>query len=785
MPKHFIFPASLTNKGEIKTYTVVFIPQDTLLLDQLFSELKLFFQENYIPDHLVMIIGEHLKAPLSAFLAADDSKFKEIIPTRYHQENLYDKFVSILSFDADGALHLEKGVAIGGAELFKKLFRIGLTKIFNRGGLIHSQEAHHFEFPSGKHCDRFLRTGNVLIHSEEIFFIAFNILSRVNSSHEIIYCDTSSINSLAFAIVELKRRISPSFKCPHIQSYGSYKVFEETTFVDSHKAFFLISSSTSANIINRLTERHIEASRVALVFCIAPTQHAELVICDLSYDGDNEKGIVPFKTYSHNERCELCELGSMPVKVQGDVFLLEKPSVNKIVLATTDAPPNLSSFVNEYHARNVSERNFIKSNYFESTVRAGSAARYAYEVFFDVSKIFESISSATPEFPDFKVKLDRYINQYIPTNTSIIIYLKDDASKHFAEYLRNQLQQKLIESAWPKLVSMDKISEMDIESSGAAVIVSSSLVSGGNLIYVSKELRKFENLSLIYLIGFSRTSDEAYLKFIRNNLTQGKHGITTNSFHSIETIHCNNEYKNTPWSIELDFVRSFIQYTELYVADGKDAIIAFFKEREVILTEASKNSSKGLANELFYRNIYTGEPLSINKNFAFFKFTDYDQHVSQADLFFTVSTVINRLRSQKDNTRTLRQTEYVRNILDPENFARFNDGIIQASILRSAHPLELAYEVDDELGRKFITIFTPIVVHAKSNYGEALLEFLYAVALKKLRLSNRYLEEMCSLVMEFCPDHPVVVAMINFIRRCHIERDPEIVKDYQILFPIV
>jgi hypothetical protein len=741
MAKHFIFPANLEVEGATRTYVVAFVHQDRLRLDELFGELKIFFQENCIPDHLVILIGSHLREALAAFIAADETPFKDIIPTRYHQDNLYEKFVSIQFFDEYGALHLVKGIPVGDRFFLRKLFRIGLTKIFNRGGLIHSQESHHFVFPSGKHCDRFLRTGNVLIHSEEIFFIAFNILERIDDSHEVIYCDTSSINSLAFAIVELKRRMNPDYKCPHIHSYGSYKVFEETNFEDTHKAFFLISSSTSANIINRLTERHIEAARIALVYCIAPTQHQELIICDLGVDDENADGIEPFKTYAHDQACEFCNGGSLPVKVQGDVFLLEKPLVNRIVLTTKDAPLTLSSFVKEYHAKNITDRNFIKANYFESTVRGGSAARYAYDVFFDVSKIFDSISTERPEFPDFKAKLDRYINQYIPTNTSYIIYLKDEASKRFAEYLEQQLKTKLVETAWPKLVGMDKIHEMDADARGAAIIVCSSLVSGGNLIYVSKELRKFERLSLIYLIGFTRTSDEVYLNFIRSNLTQGNHGINTNSFHSVETMHCNNEYKNTSWSIELEFVRSFIQYTELYVTEQKEAVLDFFKNRETILTESSKSGSKGLANELFYGNIYTSHPLRINKNFAFFKFGSYDQHVSQADLFFTLSTVINNLRHSKSQKRNLRQTEYVRNILDPENFARFNDGIIQASILRTAHPLELAYEIEDEIGRKFMNIITPIVYHAKSTYGEALMEFLYAIALKKLRLSSRYLDE--------------------------------------------
>src|SRR5262245_46166425 len=259
-----IFDASLTREEKVTNYTIAFIHHQRVEFQSVLFQLKVHFQAHIIPDHVILLSGAYLSNELDAFCSNSHDDFKDIIPTRYQQDNMYTEFVSIYVFNAKGVLRLLKGFQINDQSVFEELFRIGLNAIFCKGGLISSEESHHFVFPSGKHCNKFLRTGNVLIKSQDIFFIAFNLLKRYVDHHEIIYCDTSSINSLAFALVELKRRLSPIFVSPHIESYGSYKGFEESEFVDRHKALFLISSSTSANIIDRLIERMVDRDRIVL-----------------------------------------------------------------------------------------------------------------------------------------------------------------------------------------------------------------------------------------------------------------------------------------------------------------------------------------------------------------------------------------------------------------------------------------------------------------------------------------------------------------------------------------
>ena len=77
---------------------------------------------------------------------------------------------------------------------------------------------------------------------------------------------------------------------------------------------------------------------------------------------------------------------------------------------------------------------------------------------------------------------------------------------------------------------------------------------------------------------------------------------------------------------------------------------------------------------------------------------------------------------------------FVRSVLDPSMFARFSDGILQASLLRTARRSELDYSAGDDLSRQFKSICHSILVSHHHDIGEAALEFVHALATKKVSL---------------------------------------------------
>ena len=207
------------NEGELGSAklvssTVIFCDRVDINEDNLRDEIKRFYEANYQTDKVFIIGGEYLKDDLLDVFIAKQEKTFIGIPKR--QDTFLKDNIYVLTFNKEGSLtcHNEKTIPKGFSNLY---LNEGVQNIFiKRGGLITSQGSHHFVFPSGKHCDKFLRTGNILIVSSEIYFIAFALLKHFDETkYNQIYCDTSSINSIAFALSELKNRfIAPADRKP-------------------------------------------------------------------------------------------------------------------------------------------------------------------------------------------------------------------------------------------------------------------------------------------------------------------------------------------------------------------------------------------------------------------------------------------------------------------------------------------------------------------------------------------------------------------------------------------
>ena len=79
---------------------------------------------------------------------------------------------------------------------------------------------------------------------------------------------------------------------------------------------------------------------------------------------------------------------------------------------------------------------------------------------------------------------------------------------------------------------------------------------------------------------------------------------------------------------------------------------------------------------------------------------------------------------------------FVRSVLDPSMFARFSDGILQASLLRTGRRSELDYSASYDLSRQFVSVCYSILVSHNQDVGDAALEFVHALATEKVSLRS-------------------------------------------------
>lgn len=778
MNSYYLFSFSYTDLSSEEpkevSVTIIFCDRPTIDQDAVTNDIRQFFETHYQTDEIYVLGSSFLKSEMQRIFKNPTQQSETFIGIPRREDTHLDQNLYLITFESNGKLSCsDKTLPV---EFERKMINEGLQQIFlKHGGLIESEGTHHFVFPSGKHCNKFLRTGNVLLHSYEINFVAFSLLGHFDENyHDRIFCDTSSINSVALALVQLKNNFlsekADKIRVP-ISSFSSYDGLYNANQNYGKTALLLISASTSANIITYILNNNpvIERDNIVVLYFLGESWSylnvQDKVLCNLTQSEDNPNGIEFYQTYKdHN--CEFCKKGSYALKVAGDVFLLENPKINKLKLNLADCQNGLNSFMRQFHTRKGKE-SVLKVNYKE---RKNPSEKY--EVYIDFTKIVAGLSSG--QYSDYKKKLDTYINRYVPSNTKYLISLNDSGSKELTKYILEQIEGNYLKRKKPTIVSMDDLPTVltDEKIEGTVVIIGSCISNGKNLLYISRTLRPYDKLQIVYLIGLARTRNHRYLDDLRKNLTMGGYGQNSYTFAPIETLYCNSYSRNTPWLEEIEFLKKF---RDFLLDEHPKAIttIKYIRERQKMVEKSGGLSARGLSVNLFYpRPDPDRKELELRKNFAFWSFKDYAGIATQADCFFTISNIINTLRHCLDKERNLRQTPYVRNLLDPANFSRFNDGVIQASILRAARPEELAYTNSGTMGEEMYGLLETIIKYHQGDQGEGLLEFLYAIAIKKLTLKRMHLESLVELLKKSCADE-LITCFAQYIEKKVLSYDED------------
>ena len=136
----------------------------------------------------------------------------------------------------------------------------------------------------------------------------------------------------------------------------------------------------------------------------------------------------------------------------------------------------------------------------------------------------------------------------------------------------------------------------------------------------------------------------------------------------------------------------------------------------------------------------SGNALTIRHGSIFFP-TDSEKAISQVAVYAMVSAAIQRAREPTSPSKTDRSLELsfddnplVRSVLDPSMFARFSDGILQASLLRATHPSELDYSANDAFSRQLSLDAVSVLTNHENAVGDATIEYVYAFATNKVSL---------------------------------------------------
>ncbi|WP_417447296.1 hypothetical protein [Kangiella sp.] len=687
--------------------SLVIFTESKVGLDTISRVLKRDVSENLNPKHVYLISSEGYEYSLK-FCAADQGfsqEFESLVG-----DNISNRLRCMFSTFEGRLNYCDKKIVTD--DLRAAILQAGMLKLFKKhSGLIVSNTAYHFVKPSGAHCDKFIRASNLLVSSSEVTFLAVSLLPYLNRDLKRIYVDTSSIAFLVSTAV----RLYSKFECgvPAIESFESYAALNQSyDFVEDSSSLIMISATTSGSLSKKILDitNFTNNQVVTLFFTNLPGDHEG--IFDVS--GAITGGIVSTKF----SECEFCKRGSKPIRITGDQFLPENPKHESLVVRKLDFSSNREKFFKQFAATGVLHWNRSSS----------SLDSYKEHFYVDAKVAIEGMGK------DFLDRLEKLAKKHISRDLKIVITLDDEGS----EALKNSVLKFIGDYSEIKFLSARTFTEADVSGFGSVLVIASAITSGRSLLAVARKLRGINQSStIVYFVGFSKLPGSDAKSQFEKDLKQGGHELVILNDCPLPRI---KEYSKTAWDWEREMLHPLGEDDPL--GDSDDLLPDLLNQRRQKLLDDSLSS-----DDLFLPNA-ENSPLKLRRTFAFWSDLDFDgarlEKTSQADVYWTIQSVLHDLRVKSENGGL--STAYHTTLISPANFDRFNDGIIQASILRAAHPVELDYRLDHVFSRQMTDVCLSVIRNWDNEQGEAALEFLIALWSGRMHLLDEHLSELTAFI---------------------------------------
>lgn len=700
MSDHFAFRFHEPNDN-IQSSLVVFY-YSRVSLDVIAKALKQDFIENLVAKNVYLmscadqLITQQQCLEDSTFVSEFDSYVGDIT-----------KSLRCVSFDRSGVLRYCDKTGMPDA-LSRALLHSGMIALFKKHrGLIESSDGYHFEKPSGDHCDKFIRASNLLVSSVEVSFLAIRLLPYLRSDLKRIYVDTSSISFLVSIAIQLFGDFDEGL--PSIVSFESYAVFKKPfDFVEDRTSLLLISATTSGSLARDLgkTKQFSKDQIVTLFHVNLP--HGQVGLFDVAQTG--AESLVSKKP----SECEFCKRDWKLIRIAGEQFLLEDPKCERLIIKKDHFDKSKQDFFRQFAATSVLQWN-----------TAIGPADSDKEHFFIAAE--RAIALNARPFSD---SLHKCLRKYVSRDVASVIVFEDEGSRGLEKKVREYLATDAESLKW---LSPRKLVESSLAGSGSVLVLVGAITSGRSVQSVARKLRGIDPLATItYLVAFSKLPSLAAEAQLKKDLSQGGHELVILNQCAVPRV---KKYSKTSWDSERDTLQPFDKEDPY----GSDLVLpaTLQERRRQRMDDISDPQSLFLPDN-------SGHPLKLRPKFVFWAdlgiSTERWESATQADVYWTIQTVLHDLRNPPQNKGL--NTTYHTTLLSPANFDRYNDGVIQACLLRAALPIEMNYRIDPDCSRQMADVITSVLSNWDNAQGEAALEFLMALWTERLCVADEHLREI-------------------------------------------
>jgi hypothetical protein len=568
----------------------------------------------------------------------------------------------------------------------------GLTKIFSPQAVVVSAPAGYaFRKPSSTRSSYFIRADQGLTTSAAVSFVALAIYRKLLRSHRgqpvdlrIIHVDSMSVAATAFALREFLV-LGGASRLPQIESFHSYGGMDEIAPPLPGSSLCLISASSSMNLHREWIEQKRVSERDVLTL--------------VTFEDAEDATLALFALPKSARPKDVAPIAKHDIQISGENFFPVNEPPRKVLLTTTHhAYSRGTTIFHEMHGKKV-------FRVFQTA--AGSSKRRGQFVSGDdllrTSHFQNWVNSKMPH--------------WLKAGTKQIVFQEDESSRVLAQHIGHILAT--IGGTVPEVLSADVVDLRTIDPTAGLVAVATVVGRGNRLLALSRELRNIHRGPRLYVIGVQVAESEASVATFDRNL---KHSSSNACIDVVRMQMC----------LASDAVEESIRLELQKVYSPSASGVP----PELIGRARELRNGTCERNLLLPTGLNADSPLVLNQGFAFWP-SGYAAGSFQSEAVFTFSALLQHARTSEEvpQLRQLHSPMLMQVKLDPENFARFNDPLLQACILRCARASELDYRGDKDASFYMRTLLERMASRV-GKVDQAELEFLSAMLIRRLQLAD-------------------------------------------------
>lgn len=663
--------------------------------------------------------------------------------------------VRVFSFDGNGYIcHVEKNaedrVSVDGSkEILLPAVKSLIKSEVETGKIVAAAPpGFYFSKLSTRHSSHFIRTESLLSCTESIELLALRLLEPfraycdgLDDRKVRILIDSMSIWPLAQALATMRQGKDPKRRYI-VESFRSYDGLSED-LIASGPAFTIISASTSGGLEKRLLDK-LGSSHVTFYTVLGLEPNVAMTGEQFARYESKCLFIVPRKLSGSSaleglrERFET-DISEVPpgceaVQIIGERFLNQnfRPKGARLAHGALDdgRKSQLAQIAQDRVALAARRRPDDKSY---------------WSLSFDLTSL---VDRYCVDDENGGCLLRSWLTNYSAAGNAVVVYPVDTleggrpdegAPKRMAERI-----QILLQGASPA-AAVQVVSSYDLDHPSAqlsafirtaGVVIAAPIIGNGFIFkQISAALRVIQPKGpRLYLSLAVLPESQARLQELRADL-QSNADDSAYHFKFAVALPTGKLDRDIDWYQESRILADVID------ACSDEAIEVPSRLEERL---ARFRAGNGMPGELAFLPSYRGNALAMSPGFLLWKSkTPISGNDLGAGVLMSVAVFLEACRTGAKNSETsLVSGLFQQTLIAPANFTRFNDPAIQAALLRAAYQSELNFASSLDMSSDMQRLILRLIRLYDAPAGEALSEFLLALAINRLTLHREHMPEV-------------------------------------------